>query len=58
MTYQEKIQHAQALLMEAQEDAEAEGDPWTAEEIAWALAGCRNAEILSEARARDGSPST
>lgn len=48
MTYQRKIQRAQALLTEAQEEAKAAGDPWTAEEVAWALAGCRNAEILTE----------
>lgn len=48
MTHLKKIQRAQALLTEAQQEAEAAGDRWTAEEVAWALAGCRNAEVMAE----------
>lgn len=56
MAYQVKIQRAQVLLLEAQGEAEAAGDPWTAEEVAWALARCRNAEILASAQEASAKP--
>lgn len=55
MTYQERIQRAQALLLEAQEEARIAGDPWTAGEVAWALAGCRNTAILAEGKIKCGA---
>lgn len=56
MTYRAKIQRAQAWLHEAHEEAEAAGDLWTAEEVAWALARCRNAEILASSQEAPPKP--
>lgn len=47
MSYREKILQAQALLQEAQEVADAAGDYATGDEVGYALASCRSAEIMA-----------
>lgn len=47
MTYREKIHRAQTLLKEAQEEADGAGDYATGDEVGYALACCRSAEIMA-----------
>lgn len=48
MSYREKILQAHALLEEAQEEADAAGDYATGDEVGYALACCRSAQIAME----------
>lgn len=54
MSYREKILEARALLKQAQEEADAAGDYTTADEVGYALACCRSAEIVAEGMASEG----
>lgn len=47
MSYGEKIQHARALLKEAQEEADGAGDYVNGDEVGYALAFCRSAGIIA-----------
>lgn len=48
MSYREKIHEARALLKEAQREAERAGDYATADELGYAIACGRSAEIMAE----------
>lgn len=50
MSYREKILQAQALLKEAQREADAAENYTAADEVGYAIACCRSAEIMAEAR--------